>query len=869
MRKKYLSALLFGALLFASAGTFTSCKDYDDDINNLQEQINTVKTDLESLKSTVEGLDGVKTLSYADGMLIIETGKGTKVEVPVPSATGITTVELKDNVLYVDGKEAGKVEIAEGEAIKVEVKEDGKLYINDEVQDLEIGSKVAVVDNGDGSYTLTVDGKSYVLPKATSSISINLTKEKYFTNFTCKGDDTSEGIYWGTADDLLNPWEGVKTVEKGKLLVGQIRRVPVSVLPATFDLGAEDGLSLVNSLGKKAPVVIKAVSAKNEEGEVDSRAADLKGDWFLEITMDETVTPENVGRIFANEDNTKNMMYALALDGKVLTDYSIIVDTQEKKTSTCSVTVANVMPAYYKGSVLTSLTNSNTVRIPVGQSTDMYLSSTDSSVDYLYDSYIEIKDTDKAGAYKISAKGMTITAGAEAAKLPATEYVKAVLHMIDINGKVYERDLNLYFGDTESGEVAIAAQEYEIIPNFAGIVVDLADAFTGLSDDAANEIANGFGGGSIKWETTNDAATIATVSPADKTVNNSTSITYYKTKEGALAQDPNDVVNAANSEKESIKSIKYAVITNSSFKSNAEAGVNNFTITMSDKNGNQLKKVTAKVTVTLPAFDKVLEANTKNTPWKEGKYIARLAKNASNAGISFVKAFVAKQDANEDYFFDDNYLSTNLTYKVTYVDPVDSKVKEISYTNLNDLIDTAKGKLKVASLNAVATIKLMARTEMNVTKEFTVNLKSIFGGAEFKYYSPKTYAPGVANLAESNNIIIDGAYDGGDTKKPMGIFGTFNAKTAAFDANNSTDGTKVGDKNVICTTNSSSYASLTNDQVYVEYALKPGSFGNLEVVDGGLKISPVKEGNSGVVVLTFTDALGIKTTQEIAYEKAQ
>ena len=30
MRKKYLSALLFGALLFASAGTFTSCKDYDD-----------------------------------------------------------------------------------------------------------------------------------------------------------------------------------------------------------------------------------------------------------------------------------------------------------------------------------------------------------------------------------------------------------------------------------------------------------------------------------------------------------------------------------------------------------------------------------------------------------------------------------------------------------------------------------------------------------------------------------------------------------------------------------------------------------------------------------------------------------------------
>ena len=39
MNKKYLSAILFGALLASSMGTFTSCKDYDDDIKGLQEQI--------------------------------------------------------------------------------------------------------------------------------------------------------------------------------------------------------------------------------------------------------------------------------------------------------------------------------------------------------------------------------------------------------------------------------------------------------------------------------------------------------------------------------------------------------------------------------------------------------------------------------------------------------------------------------------------------------------------------------------------------------------------------------------------------------------------------------------------------------------
>ena len=40
MNKKFLSAILFGALMVSSTGTFVSCKDYDDDIENLQDQIN-------------------------------------------------------------------------------------------------------------------------------------------------------------------------------------------------------------------------------------------------------------------------------------------------------------------------------------------------------------------------------------------------------------------------------------------------------------------------------------------------------------------------------------------------------------------------------------------------------------------------------------------------------------------------------------------------------------------------------------------------------------------------------------------------------------------------------------------------------------
>ena len=55
MNKKYLSVILFGALVLGTAGTFTSCKDYDDDIANLQEQIDK-KASVEELQSKIAAL---------------------------------------------------------------------------------------------------------------------------------------------------------------------------------------------------------------------------------------------------------------------------------------------------------------------------------------------------------------------------------------------------------------------------------------------------------------------------------------------------------------------------------------------------------------------------------------------------------------------------------------------------------------------------------------------------------------------------------------------------------------------------------------------------------------------------------------------
>ena len=61
MNKKFLSAILFGALMVTSTGTFVSCKDYDDDIEQISNELAAQKSALEqqiaNLESQMSSLD--------------------------------------------------------------------------------------------------------------------------------------------------------------------------------------------------------------------------------------------------------------------------------------------------------------------------------------------------------------------------------------------------------------------------------------------------------------------------------------------------------------------------------------------------------------------------------------------------------------------------------------------------------------------------------------------------------------------------------------------------------------------------------------------------------------------------------------------
>lgn len=79
MRKKVFSALLFGTLAVVSTGSLVSCKDYDDDITNLQNQINELNTLVKTIQGQIE--------------------KGAILTAVTPTANGVT-VELSNGKTY-------------------------------------------------------------------------------------------------------------------------------------------------------------------------------------------------------------------------------------------------------------------------------------------------------------------------------------------------------------------------------------------------------------------------------------------------------------------------------------------------------------------------------------------------------------------------------------------------------------------------------------------------------------------------------------------------------------------------------------------------------------------------------------------------
>ena len=117
MKRKYFSALLMGALTIASVSTFTSCKDYDDDIDNLQNQIKDLAS-ADQLQQKVTELQGLITTNSTNIKDVQEAVKKAQAAAETAQTTAAQKATLEDlKKLLAEGDYASKEYVNKADGI--------------------------------------------------------------------------------------------------------------------------------------------------------------------------------------------------------------------------------------------------------------------------------------------------------------------------------------------------------------------------------------------------------------------------------------------------------------------------------------------------------------------------------------------------------------------------------------------------------------------------------------------------------------------------------------------------------------------------------------------------------------------------------
>ena len=312
MNKKYLSVILFGALMLGTTGTFTSCKDYDDDINNLQEQITANADAIKKLQDLV-GDGKFVTGVTSDGNTITFTFSDNST-VPVTIETEqAQKVEVKGDELYIDDQPTGikvakEAEIEAG-LVKAEngtwwvLGEDGK-YTDTEIP----VSGVTAVKNDKDQWVLTIysqDGsepKTIVLPTAASLITeievlgVVNSNDENTANKVTNGIVNYNATVLGDLNDNQKAWnkeEGVKTLAKGQALStlsSDYSKLLIRLAPATVD-ASEMSFTLVNTQLGEAPLTLGTPATYKG---LLTRSAESNGLWVVPVSAKEGLTYKNL-----------------------------------------------------------------------------------------------------------------------------------------------------------------------------------------------------------------------------------------------------------------------------------------------------------------------------------------------------------------------------------------------------------------------------------------------------------------------------------------------------------------------------------------------------------------------------------------------
>ena len=516
--------------MLGTTGTFTSCKDYDDDINNLQEQVDGIKSDLKALQdkvnnglwvTSVSPVEGGFTITFSDGQSYqIVNGKDGE------SADPGTIVSVSEDGYWVIGEEKTPYKALTDEDVNAlkknpYVNADGYwVFIVDgeeEVSNIKAEPVTAVFS--DGVWTLSVynaETKEYdkiEIPTAASLITeldlMGWAKvEKASNDFSATNLKTDLDIEYyrvtgftyktsqaGLTVPTTNPdsWSAQKDVVKKQVLttLAPLNKKLVARL-APAELGWSDfSFVLQDSKGNELPIALG--TGESLTGTLTKAGASSSIGF---IPMDVVTTTYNTDAEYTGKFNTNALYSLVEKTSNYRSTYGLTVQAPKPATVT-EQKVTNVVPVGKLGNATNGSGTSENDAFVIDLNTPARLVF-GANPEYVYDYYVEAVDPNVGKEFNctIDKKNGTITFGqaSDPVSRAAMEFKVYALH---IDGTIYVSTIWVKPSSILATDVVLKAGKQTIAPilNAKGEIINdgqmmfnvsLADMFTSMNDTEKN-----------------------------------------------------------------------------------------------------------------------------------------------------------------------------------------------------------------------------------------------------------------------------------------------------------------------------------------------------------------------------------------------
>lgn len=496
MNKKFLSAVLFGALMATSTGTFVSCKDYDDDIDQINNKLSSVEATIADLQKKIGDGAYVKSITQAaDGFTVTMSDGSTTT---ITGIKGDAGQDGKDGAEWtiVDGYWACNGEKTDVKAVgtdgkdgqkEVEKRADGWYLWNG--TDYEKVTVDAPATAGVPYYQIDPKDENYAImyiydATGKNEQAIRLPLNEGLVQLYVRNNISYLNINFAKAKSDIK-WDGKKAApKKGEYIITQsFDSLMVQVNPTNYDLASIKELSLMTSQNVKVPVTLSApVAFKGILSEATSRAVSEGGLYKIAVTPD-AITEENV-KLYSKTNSYDKPYVSLVANDKVRSTYETAFSLNEIKTSQfLQFGIYNENGSFVKNNIKTKAEEPLTI--------------VTNSPEYLYDAYLTVADDYKADSIRyglVTDKTMTIQSNEK-----AQGGIKFIVHYMDTYGTVYPTEAQIkaenepyvwvWFGEEYEDETisSIASTSHTAIaydaknPDAQSMLVDFSKYFEGMS----------------------------------------------------------------------------------------------------------------------------------------------------------------------------------------------------------------------------------------------------------------------------------------------------------------------------------------------------------------------------------------------------